>query len=353
MLIKSQLYNWDENTWSMVEKSMDLALQAENSPCIPYVSTIEELDRVVSNIESSKSGTRGPHWSTYLHSSDQQCFRCPKSFLAYAISNGLTSFAKWKIEKLPKTSHEKELLDYATWYRPWYISKRNTRPAMVAMLLQAGYDPNGRTHGSTPWRSLIKCIARTLDIKNLHPQHGIEFAHRINLDLSLVDVCKLFVLWGADVEADYRTKDGCRTAWEVFDAAFAHLPREPVLELKRLLLERGASLFTEPRPSPQRSSRHNPKDRRQLEGHGTNAQRHYHQRKEGRRLYNSDHDYLSQETNPRYRPRRHKDNVYDQRRIQDSTPQPRVVVSSPRLPSGCEVPDAARSAGRSRHWRPY
>jgi len=56
-----------------------------------------------------------------------------------------------------------------------------------------------------------------------------------------VDVSKLFLLAGADANAYYKYKSGTRHAMEILDSAFQHLPHEPVLELKRMLIEKGAN----------------------------------------------------------------------------------------------------------------
>ena len=53
------------------------------------------------------------------------------------------------------------------------------------------------------------------------------------LDSSWLDVCKLFVLSGADLYTGYWDKD-CKEyifAWRILAMAFEHLPGPPFLEL--------------------------------------------------------------------------------------------------------------------------
>ena len=237
----------NRNVSGFIRDTMELALQAENSTGSPNAELIEEFERTISRLEprSPALGRLLPAFRKYWpYSLSTKFYEGTDSFLKFAVFRGLTLFTKFKIEQLSTVPQDEELLDCATWYQLAHDCTPVTQPALVAMLLKVGYDPNAYRHNSTPWRSLIKYIGHVA-YKDVDWFHGPQFM----LDLTWVEICRLFVLWGADVRVYYKWKDRIHTAWEVFDAAFNHLPRDPVLELRRLLAERGAMLFSEGRGS--------------------------------------------------------------------------------------------------------
>jgi len=141
---------WDQPLWSLIEDTMKLALQAEQSTGLPQTELLDELNTIISGFRPRNSGKDAPHWSSHLHSADQTCSQCPTSFLEFAVSHGLTLFVKNKINSgiLYQRREERSLLESAIWHRPWYEKKPYTiQPAMVAMLLRVGCDPNEYTNG--------------------------------------------------------------------------------------------------------------------------------------------------------------------------------------------------------------
>jgi hypothetical protein len=104
------------------------------------------------------------------------------------------------------------------------------------MLFEAGYNPNRYydVPKSTPWLFLLEFL--NASVKD--SERRLDFIHGI--DLLWVDVCKLFLLWGADINICIKCKRGTRSMWEVLRAAYRHLPPESVLELKRLIDQRKA-----------------------------------------------------------------------------------------------------------------
>ena len=102
------------------------------------------------------------------------------------------------------------------------------RPSMVDFLLQSGVDPNQRSNGSTPWRTLLKFLScNTLT----------------QLEVAWIDVCKLFLCYGANPGEALREREtvgGEETeipALTIIRQAFAHLPKD-VAELEAMIGQR-------------------------------------------------------------------------------------------------------------------
>ena len=343
---------------------MELALRAENSTCVPHTALVEELDHTISRIASPGmiANEMTSSWYDTFHVTSDQCStgRCYKTFLAYAVSKGLTRFAKSKIEQSKKVVHlETQLLVYATWHQLRFGEISVAHPEMVAMLLRIGYDPNRRTYPKgSPWSSLIAFIGQKVEGDRKEVGKPLW-----SFDLSWVSVCNLFVLSGADVKSFHMIENRRCTAWEVFEPAFAHLPQGPVLELQRLLEERGAPSHSalsesQDRQNWQQNSR-NSRDRRQRSQYA--SARH------GQGWSNLDQKYLLDEAEPRYRQRRsnldrelllNDENPWHRPRPRSDRGKPYDYDRESRRPKQSErnswVPfEPDRTLGSVRRWAPY
>ena len=226
---------------------MRLAVRAEHSSGSAKPELLRVLDQIVSELWLAEraSFSTALHWSADLHSLEQACLGCPSSLLEFAIISGLTLYVKNELNvggKYPrKTSSGRSLLDYATVHKPWYAEMATAQPTMVAMLLEAGYHPNEISVGSTPWNNLLKYMAHRGGIcERLHGEMADGFAYTM-FDSSWLDVCKLFVLSGADLyTGDWdKVHKEYIFAWRILAMAFEHLPGPPFLELQRMFEERG------------------------------------------------------------------------------------------------------------------
>ena len=103
------------------------------------------------------------------------------------------------------------------------------QPSMVAMLFEEGLRPNSDYCGSTPWRYFLKFLTC---------RHT-----RRKLPSPWVDICKLYILFGADVKAGCEVFGKWKSTLEVLESAFQHLPVESSQELKRLALDRGGKAW--------------------------------------------------------------------------------------------------------------
>ena len=230
-----QVWEWNTTVLSQIRRATQLALQAEHSTGKPQTALLLELDATASQLIARAEDTqRGAHWSDHMHSNNLACGSCPASFLAYAISNGLTLFVE---SQLADSAMEKGKIEgkspllYAIWDCPLSARTVLAYPAMVAMLLRAGFDPNETSDGSTPWQSL-------LDFIRSKQTNCSASALSATFNSAWLDTCKLFVLYGADVRIDEREGVRGPLVWETLEPAFRHLPPGPVLELKKMILDR-------------------------------------------------------------------------------------------------------------------
>ena len=251
LLLKSQIPSpstaWNQTLWTEIEASMALAVRAEQSSGSAQPELLRVLDQIISELWLVKrSNASVPlHWAAELHTPEQPCLRCPSSLLEFAIISGLTLYVKTELNagfKSPRSmSSTVSLLDYATWYKPWYVQDRNVQPAMVAMLLESGYHPNENSAGSTPWKNLLKYIAHEARVcDRLHVTQLTDKEYAM-FDSSWLDACRLFVMAGADLYTGRWDKvhKEYMFAWKILATAFEHLPGPPVLELQRMFEERG------------------------------------------------------------------------------------------------------------------
>ena len=237
---------WDRNLWTEIEACMRLAKRAEHSSGSAQPELLRVLDQIVSELWLAERGSPSTalHWSTDIYGSEPRSRR-PTSFLEFATISGLTLYVENELNvgfKHPRrTSSTRSLLDYATVQEPWYTGNATAQPTMVAMLLEAGYHPNKISGGSTPWKYLLKHMAYKGEIcRRLHDDIAPDLKY-IMFDSSWLDVCKLFVLSGADLSKgkwDDVHKEYIH-AWRILAMAFEHLPGPPFLELQRMFEERG------------------------------------------------------------------------------------------------------------------
>lgn len=216
------------------------AAQAENSTGKAQVSLIDELDRVCSvQMRSSPFYHRyksNIHWCAALHSHDQECYKCPESFLTFSILNGLGLYVQSKYGRDLQTLNRqasKPLLSFAigigcTPRQQQHHTTLSANVPTVAMLLRAGLRPNEQYGGSTPWRTVLWHLSQ------------IEEAC---LEPSWLDVCKLLLMHGADANAYVKTGAARNlkvSALNVVESAFTHLPHRLVEEVRTMILQQTA-----------------------------------------------------------------------------------------------------------------
>ena len=225
-----------------VKAVMLLALQAEGSTGKAQTALLDAIDTTASLVAFARKDNDGGHWlGTRIHNGGNICKCCgswdlrPDSLLALAVRSGLTLFVRDFIRRcagLKKGYRGRSLLQYATWHDPDYKDTHNdfgfrckAQLSMVAMLFEEGLRPNAESCGSTPWLSLLKFLT-------------CEYAIGL-LPSPWVHICKLYILFGADVKAGWKVTGKWKSTWEVLESAFQHLPVESVQELETMVLDRG------------------------------------------------------------------------------------------------------------------
>ena len=220
-LLMLKVINSPEDIRRHAEGIIPIALQAEESTGKAQTALLRALATTVSQL------TAGYSLCHRFIEGGLPCDCCPDSILTFAVRNGLTLFVRDSIRRcrgLKQSYGERSLLDYATWYQPG-MKSADAQPSMVAMLFGEGLRPNDASHGSTPWRALLRFLAEEASFRRL-PN-------------AWIDVCKLFVLSGADVKAGCEVRDKWRSTWDVLKSAFRNLPGESLQELERMVLDRG------------------------------------------------------------------------------------------------------------------
>jgi hypothetical protein len=212
----------------MAENAMRLAFKAEHYTGSSATALLDEFDNIGCQIFESPNGI---HWSAAMNTCGGLGEKRPISFLTYAIQCGLTLYVKSKLhfsEVKEDGFRGRSPLDYATWRHPLSQRLSPIQPAMVQMLFEAGYGPNDQVGTSTPWLSLLGFLNDRLASDGQASPLVQEF------DLLWVDICKLFLLRGADVKVTQLVR---RSVWDILKACFEHLHAESVLGLKKLIIE--------------------------------------------------------------------------------------------------------------------
>ena len=221
-----------------------LALQAEGSTGKAQTALLDAIDTTASLVAFAREDHGGgPGLSALLYKTYEiggiVCEDCglydlrPDSLLALAVRNGLTLFVRDFIRRcvgLKRGYRGRSLLQYALSHAWGYTDTHNdtilkVQPSMFAMLFEEGLRPNSASCGSTPWRSLLKFLSCTKTLGKLPSPW--------------VDICKLYILFGADVKAGCEVSGKWKSTLEVLESAFQHLPVESFQELERLILDRG------------------------------------------------------------------------------------------------------------------
>ena len=237
---------WNNTILTEIHFCIRLAVRAEHSSGSAQPELLRALDRIVSELWLAPRGSPSMalHWSADIYIADTPSMR-PNSLLEVAAISGLTLYVETELNrgfKYPRgTSSARSLLDYATVHKLLGHERPTAQPTMVAMLLEAGYHPNEISLRSTPWNNLLKYIAHKSEIcERLHGEIANESAYTM-FDSSWLDVCKLFVLSGADLYTGIWDKVHKEYiyAWRILAMAFEHLPGPPFLELQRMFEERG------------------------------------------------------------------------------------------------------------------
>ncbi|KAL8942792.1 MAG: hypothetical protein Q9211_001246 [Gyalolechia sp. 1 TL-2023] len=178
--------SWDKTVRTQIRMATNLALRAEYSTGKSQTSLLLELDATASQLLAVASNSVGGiHWTAHMHSYDVGCPYCPRSFLVHTILNGLTSFVKAQlacpsIQSEDMTHTKQNLLEYIIWECPLATKASTASSAMVAMLLEAGFDPNEWTGGLTPWKQVLKYIERSS-----------TWSDNRRLDSSWIDICQI------------------------------------------------------------------------------------------------------------------------------------------------------------------
>ena len=148
----------------LVDKAMRYALQAESGTGMAHVSLLDELDPRITKISLSRptksisdlgGHIHDVHWSAQL---DPSC-RHRDTFLKLVILKGLTRYVKVKLGNQAVSINARSnfpLLKYASTYLA--EGEDSMQPTKVAMLLEAGMNPNEKRDGSSPWRGLMNLI---------------------------------------------------------------------------------------------------------------------------------------------------------------------------------------------------
>ena len=274
-----------------------LALQAEGSTGKAQTALLDAIDTTASLVAlTRKDDYGGPglsvlYYNAY-HIGETVCEDCglhdlcPDSLLTLAVRNGLTLFVRDYIRRcdgLKRSYRGRSLLQYALPHNRDYMSPHidfdsKAQPSMVAMLFEEGLSPNSESCGSTPWRSLLKFLTCTRKLGRLPS--------------SWVDICILYILFGADVKAGCKVSGKWKSTLEVLQSAFQHLPVESFQELERMVLERGGGKTWIDQRWPQlRHHQYNNASRRHdLQGHPNPHPREFsgHHPHRGRRASSND-----------------------------------------------------------------
>lgn len=310
-----------------------LALQAENSTGKAQTALLEALHLTVKRPASGFYSDEAYRLYHELYEGATSAL-FPDSLLKFAVRNGLTLFVRDAIcqsKSLKETHGNRSLLDYATWFPMYYRAGRTVHPSMFAMLFREGLRPNEQSCGSTPWRALLIFLAsegRTLPVPWL-------------------DVCKLFVLFGADVNAGCEVFGEWKSAWEILKTAFQHLPDESLQELESMVLDRGEG-------TRHRQSRNKHyQNRFQKRGSGSQKTPNHHPQHVHSEDRMAAYDRFGTTQHPENRTGRHdprntnrSNRSRDQRHLprQDNSRRPFAPYSEPSIPS---------MPSHSRRWRPY
>lgn len=204
------------------------ASRAQDSTGISPTALLDELQHTVNPCVWINQPQ--PHWRMAIHGNADPCEICPETFLQWAAMRGLFLYVKAKIGQ----SDDKEyLLYYATVRTREHKPVYPLSPQTVKVILQAGADPNHKWKNSTPWTRILGYLYSST-IGKEDP----------DVDQGWVDVCKLLILYGADLRAQIAigTDDVKASAIEVLETAFIRFPRHPVQELLEILAERGSAM---------------------------------------------------------------------------------------------------------------
>jgi hypothetical protein len=215
LVLKCTRLAWNDHLSSQIEPALTYGLLAENSTGQPQVDLIDELDRVAQLLypaghkyrEFDEGARRYAadhkrHWSTDRHRGGDFEDR-PTPFQTYAVAKGLTLYVQAKAGRSLlslNVSATRPLLLYAKdWANKIHnrsegdaLGQENSaevQPSMVAMLLQGNLNPNQAFNGSTPWIDLLTTLLS-------------QTRTSISVPAVWIDVCRLFLLYGADPKGD-------------------------------------------------------------------------------------------------------------------------------------------------------
>ena len=224
----------EDHVLHLAELAMVYALQAENSTGVAQMSLLNQLERNIQSICSSTQWTcnhlhcptrPGLHTLRLPWSGADSEFRT-ESFLTFAVSRGLVRYVQARLGGpvgLINYKSNVPLLECATTCRPEDYLGITSQPPMVAMLLKAGLKPNERRTKRSSWEYVLERLC-------------VSVEKHISLDNSWLDICKLFVMYGAARNASCNRDVQCgHTVVELVQTAFSHLLHEAVQDLVRMI----------------------------------------------------------------------------------------------------------------------
>ncbi|ERF73759.1 hypothetical protein EPUS_09357 [Endocarpon pusillum Z07020] len=213
-------YGWGFYIWNLLDRAIQFTCKAELSTGHAHVDLVDEIHKVATDLLPPG---RSLPWFTddrgmHAEFCQQTCTCLSITFVQYAILQGLTHYVRRKFSDIQflQSDSASSFLDIATGlslsledktekaYSPSSDGRKGTRkhirrllglngscdnrpvPSMVKMLLELGLDPNEKRGGSTPWLNLLNHL-ETLRTQKSH------------LDSVWIDICKLYILFGADL----------------------------------------------------------------------------------------------------------------------------------------------------------
>jgi hypothetical protein len=197
---------------------------AEDSTGQPQIALLDQLDRTTDLICRELHQTSSSRFDFSI-CGRRDCIHVSNPFLLFMLQKGLVLYARAKLRDTVRAVNQrscKPLLEHAI-FTPEGTTSGLHLP-MLDFLLQEGLSPNEKSKdSSTPWRRILE------ELKSLGSRR--MFA---GIGLGWVDVCKLFLSYGANPGETFSDKI---SALDVIRKAFIHLPSEPVAELEAMLLQ--------------------------------------------------------------------------------------------------------------------
>jgi hypothetical protein len=200
---------------------------AEDSTGQPQIALLDQLDRTTDLICRELHQTSSSRFG-FSRCRHRDCIHVSNPFLLFALQKGLVLYARAKLRDTVRAVNQrscKPLLEHAI-FTPEGTTSRFHLP-MLDFLLQEGLSPNEKsTYSSTPWRRILGEL-KSLVLRRMFAEIGLGW----------VDVCKLFLSYGANPGETFSEM----STLDIIRKAFFHLPSEPVAELEAMFLQHGGT----------------------------------------------------------------------------------------------------------------